>query len=336
MKTATLSEWGLDELHIVDADPPTAGPHDVIVRLRSLSINYRDLLVVQGTYNPRQPLPLVPGSDGAGEVVEVGAAVSRFEIGDRVIPTFFQDWVAGEPTSERLKSSLGSPVDGTFRELYCAHEDAFVRTPDHLSDDEAATLGCAALTAWSALVTQGNVKAGDDVLVLGTGGVSMFALQFAKQCGARVIATSGSPDKIERLHDEFGVEHVVNYREDPRWGRTVRALTDGRGVDHVVEVGGAGTLRQSIAAVRPGGTVSLIGVLADGETPSLVPVLMQNIRIQGVIVGPRESFEEMNRAITRAELHPVVDEKSFSFNELRDAFEYMRAGEHMGKISIRV
>jgi len=328
--------FGMEHLEVAERPDPVPGPHDVLVRMRQASLNYRDLLTVNGLYNPRQPLPLVPCSDGMGVVVETGSAVTRFAVGDRVSPAFFRDWIGGEPDSAALKTALGGPLEGTLTQLFCAPEHAFVVVPEHLTDAEAATLTCAGLTAWSALSTQARIGAGETVLVQGTGGVSMFALQFAHMHGARVIATSSSDEKLNVLREEYGVasDDLINYRDDPDWGKTAKALTGGRGVDHVVEVGGAGTLAQSIRAVRPGGTISLIGVLAGGaDHLNLVPVLMRNIRIQGVIVGPRDAFEAMNRAISLNRMRPRVD-RTFGMEETADAFAYVAAGRHMGKVTI--
>lgn len=334
MRAAIIEEtWGSDNLRVVERATPQPAAGEVLMSVRRASLNYRDWLMVEGHYNPRQPLPLIPGSDGAGVVEACGEGVTRFAPGDRVIASFFRDWVSGEPTRDRLKSSVGGPNDGLLADSYCAPEHAFVATPEHLSDDEAATLPCAAVTAWNALVTQGGLRAGQTVLVLGTGGVSMFALQFARMHGARVIATSSSDEKLDVLRKEHGVHDLINYVEQPKWGRAVRELVP-EGVDHVVEVGGAGTLQQSIRAVRPGGRIHLIGVLAGGASPvNLVPILMQNIRIQGVIVGPTDTFEAMNRAISVGELHPRID-TTFTLSEIQRAFDHLHSAQHLGKIVI--
>lgn len=325
--------WGLERLRVERREIATPERDEVLVRLRAASLNFRDLLMVQGKYNPRQPLPLVPGSDGAGVVEACGPDVTSFAPGDRVMPAFFRDWIAGPPTRRTLRTSLGGPLDGTLRQHICAPQHAFVTTPGHLSDAEASTLPCAALTAWSALVEQGGLKAGESVLVLGTGGVSMFAIQFAKLFGARVIATSSSNAKLDLLRTEYEVDELINYRDDPEWGRAVRDLSGG-GVDHVVEVGGAGTLERSIQAVKPGGTISLIGVLAGAKSDlDLTSVLMQNIRIQGVIVGPRCHLESMNRAIAVNELRPRID-RTLPLDEVAAAFEGMQSQAHIGKVVI--
>jgi NADPH:quinone reductase-like Zn-dependent oxidoreductase len=241
--------------------------------------------------------------------------------------------MGGRPTVEELRSTLGGPLDGTLAELMVLPEQGVVRVPEHLSDAEAATLPCAALTAWSALVEHGRVAAGDTVLVQGTGGVSIFALQFAQLLGARVIVTSSSDDKLVQAR-RLGAWQEINYLDDLEWGKTARALTGGVGVDHIVEVGGAGTLAQSLQAIRVGGEITLVGVLAGGASElSIVPVFMKQVRIQGLLVGSRQAFERMNRAIAQHELRPVVD-RVVPFAEARDAFEHLKSGAHFGKVCI--
>lgn len=325
--------FGLDHLKVTDRPEPEPGPNQVILKMRAVSLNYRDLLMVRGHYNPRQPLPLIPCSDGVGEVVAVGDGVVGLAPGDRVATCFSQTWVSGPPTAQKLRGTLGGPIDGTLTEQMVLDADGVVAVPEHLSDLEAATLPCAALTAWSALVEHGSVSAGDVVLVQGTGGVSIFALQFALMLGARVIVTSSSGDKLERAR-ELGAWRTVNYLEDPDWGKTARRLTDGVGVDHVVEVGGAGTLEQSLRAIRVGGTVSVIGVLSGVASQiNIIPILMQHVKLQGILVGSREAFERMNRAVAAHQLRPVVGQ-SFAFDEVRDAFNCMAEAGHFGKIGI--
>ena len=325
--------FGPENLVKVERPTPEVGPDEVLVRLRAASINYRDLLVVRGQYNPRQTLPLVPLSDGVGEVVATGADVKSFDIGDRVCPIFAQAWQAGSPDAAILKSTLGSPNDGVLREFGAFHESGLVHAPANLSDIEAACLPCAAVTAWSALVTQGGVAAGDTVLLQGTGGVSTFALLFAKAIGANVIITSSSDDKLDRARI-LGADLTINYKETEAWGKAARKMTGGRGVDHVVEVGGAGTLTQSLKAIRPGGTISVIGVLSSAREPlNILPILMQNIRLQGVFVGHKESFVAMNRAIEHLDIHPVLDH-SFPASDITQALDRMAAGAHMGKIAL--
>jgi len=325
--------FGLDNLKLTDRPDPVPAPGQVALKVSAASLNYRDLLMVRGHYNPRQPLPLIPCSDGAGVVTAVGDNVSKVAVGDRVASCFFQTWVDGPPTADKLAGTLGGPLDGMLAEQVVLSEDGVVRVPEHLTDLEAATLPCAALTAWSALVEQGQVAVGDTVLVQGTGGVSIFALQIARALGARVIVTSSSDAKLERAR-EMGAWKTVNYTEDPAWGRTARRLTDGSGVDHVVEVGGAGTLEQSLKAVRVGGQISVIGVLSGVSSElNVIPILMQNIRLQGILVGSRAGFQRMNEVVERHEIRPVID-RTFGFDEAPDAFRHMASGRHFGKICI--
>ena len=301
--------------------------------MRANSLNYRDLVVASGGYGRHVKIPLIPLSDGAGEVVEVGAQVTRVKPGERVAAIFMQRWLAGALTEEKAKSALGGAMDGMLAEYAALDEDGLVPIPEHLTYAEAATLPCAAVTAWNALVTEGGVRAGDSVLVLGTGGVSIFALQFARLHGARAIATSGSDEKLARAI-ALGASDGINYRRTPEWGRRVLELTGGAGVDHVIEVGGAGTLPQSFRAVRYGGRIGLIGVLAEpGAGVDPRPLLMKGARLQGIYVGSREMFEAMNRAIALDRLHPAID-RVFPFAEAAEAFRYMKSAGHFGKIVV--
>lgn len=334
-KYVIRDSFGFDNLVMVDEMTPEPCPGRVVVRMKAVALNFRDLMVVQGLYNPRQKLPLVPLSDGVGEVVAAGEGVTRAKVGDRVCTTFFQRWWKGDPTADELRSTLGSPADGALAEFMELDEQGLVHAPAHLTDEEAATLPCAGVTAWTALSTLGGVKAGDTVLTLGTGGVSIFALQFAGLLGARAIATSSSNEKIQRL-SQMGAAHVINYKDDPNWGQTAKELSGGEGVDHVIEVGGAGTLEQSLQAVKIRGRVSLIGVLSGVDAKiSLRAIFMRGIRVQGIFVGPRSSFEDMNRAIAMHHSRPVVD-RVFPFEEAREAMRYMASGKHFGKVCIRV
>jgi NADPH:quinone reductase-like Zn-dependent oxidoreductase len=327
-------KFGLESLAAAERPQPQPGPHEVLVRVRAVALNYRDLLVVKGAYNPKMPLPRVPCSDAAGEVAAVGEKVNRVRVGQRVAGLFMPAWQSGELTEAKARSALGGGVDGVLAEYVVLPEDGVVAVPEHLDDVEAATLPCAAVTAWHALVTEGGVKPGDTVLVQGTGGVSLFALQFARLAGARVIATSSRDDKLERVR-ALGASAGINYKTTPEWGERARVLSGG-GVDHVVEVGGAGTLAQSLRAVRLGGRVSLIGVLSGGAGQiSLFPVLMKNVRVQGIFVGSGEMFEAMNRAIAAHQLRPVVD-RVFPFDRAPDAFGHLESGAHFGKVVVRV
>ncbi|MCG8456168.1 MAG: NAD(P)-dependent alcohol dehydrogenase [Holophagales bacterium] len=327
--------FGLDHLVPAEREKPSPGPGRVLLRMRAVSLNYRDYLMVTGAYNPKQPLPLVPCSDGVGVVEALGPGVRGLEVGQRVSTLFAPRWQAGAPSRDKVRTTLGGPLDGALTEFMVLDASAVCPVPAYLSDVEAATLPCAALTAWSALVAHGRVKAGDTVLVQGTGGVSLFALQIAGLLGARVIVTSSKQEKLERALD-LGAWKGLHYVEDPEWGRSARALTGGAGVDHVVDVGGGSTLAQSLKAVRVGGTISLIGILGGTEASlALTPILMQNVRIQGILVGHRESFEALCRAFAAHEVEPVID-RVFPFDETREALAYLAAGRHFGKICIEL
>jgi NADPH:quinone reductase-like Zn-dependent oxidoreductase len=326
--------FGLDALTLSERPQPQPGPHEVLVRIKAASLNYRDLMVVKGQYNPKMPLPRIPVSDAAGEVTAIGPGVTRVKVGQRVVGIFMQKWLAGELNEAKAKSALGGDIDGLLAEYAVLHEEGLVVPPEHLSDEEAATLPCAAVTAWHGLITEGRVKPGDTVLLQGTGGVSIFALQFAHLAGARIIITSSSDEKLQRAR-KLGASEGINYKTTPEWGGKVRELTGGRGVDHVVEVGGAGTLGQSLRAVRMGGQISLIGVLSGGGQANPMPILMKNVRVQGIYVGSRVMFEAMNRAIALNRLQPVVDHV-FPFAEAPAAFRHMESAAHFGKICIRM
>lgn len=333
MKAYEIQKFGMDGLVQVDRPQPEVKAGQVLLQMKAFSLNYRDWMTVSGTYNPRMRLPQIPVSDGVGEVIAIGEGVTRVKVGDRVANTFFEKWVAGELTEQGSRSALGAGRDGVLAEFVALDEDGVVQVPEHLTDEEAATLPCAALTSWAALITRGNLKAGDSILAMGTGGVSIFALQFAKLSGARVIITSSSDEKLARAK-ELGADDLINYKTTPDWEKEVLRLTDGKGVDHVVEVGGAGTFAKSIRAVRRGGTISLIGVLAGGGETNLMPILMNGLHVQGIFVGSRAMFESMNAAISLHKLKPVVD-KVFSFEETPKAYAMMEAGAHFGKICIR-
>jgi NADPH:quinone reductase-like Zn-dependent oxidoreductase len=326
--------FGLDALKLAERPQPKPGPHEVLLKVRAASLNYRDLLVVKGLYNPKLPLPRVPVSDAVGEVVEAGAAVTRVKAGERVAGLFMQQWQGGPLTDAAARSALGGAIDGLLAEYAVLHEDGVIPVPEHLTDAEAATLPCAALTAWNALFAAGSVKPGDSVLVQGTGGVSLFALQLARLAGARVLATSSSDAKLERVKG-LGASDGINYKTTPEWGDVVRKLADGAGVDQVIEVGGAGTLPQSLRAVRTGGTISLIGVLSGAGQVNPTPLLMKSVRLQGIFVGSRTMFEAMNRAIALHKLRLVVD-RVFPFAEAVEALRYMESGAHFGKIVLRM
>ena len=334
MKAVQIERFGIDELAFNEIDRPTPIAGEVLVRMRASSLNYRDLMMVEGTYNSRLKLPLVPFSDGAGEVVEVGEGVSRWKVGDRVCPIFMQGWVDGELDYSKSKSTLGGDLDGCLRQYAAFNEAGLVRIPDHLSFEEAACLPCAGVTAWNALMVSGGLQKGDTVLCQGTGGVSLFALQFAKAAGAEVTITSSSNDKLERAKG-LGADHVINYREREDWDTVALELTNKRGVDHVVEIGGPGTLQRSMRAVKTGGHIAVIGVVAGKGEFTNVPIFMKALKLIGVFVGSRVMFEDMNRFVTDKSIRPVVD-STFEFDQVRDALELMKSGGHFGKILVRI
>lgn len=313
------------------APEPKAG--EITVRIKASSLNYHDLAVVSGVWGPTEPR--IPMSDGAGEVIAVGEGVTEFAVGDHVVSTFFPTWLAGEPNVEGFAKTPGDGVDGYARETVTAPATAFTLAPKGYSHLEAATLTTAGLTAWRAMFSDDSVKPGDTVLIQGTGGVSIFALQFAKAAGAKVIATSSSEEKLERLL-QMGADHVINYRKDENWGQTARDLTGGRGVDHVVEVGGPATIQQSANAVRVGGHISVIGILSgvDGGFP-LLAALVKQIRFQGLIVGSRTHQQDMVRAIEANGIKPVID-KVFPLEQIVDAFKYQESQKHFGKICLEI
>ncbi|MDR5897655.1 NAD(P)-dependent alcohol dehydrogenase [Halomonas vilamensis] len=323
---------GLDNLNVVALDAPgEPGPGEIRVRLHASSLNFHDYAVVVGMIPTDDGR--IPMSDGAGVVDAVGEGVSEFAVGDHVVSTFFPGWQEGPARVGDFRTTPGDGVEGYAREQVVAPVTAFTHQPQGYSHAESATLTTAGLTAWRALVVDGGLKAGDTVLVLGTGGVSIFALQFAKMMGARVIATSSSDAKLERLK-EMGAEHVINYKTTPAWGKEVKALTDGKGVDHVVEVGGSGTLPQSIDAVKIGGHIALIGILTgrEGEIPT-AKLMAKQAKLQGLIVGSRRDQIEMVRAIDANGLHPTID-REFALNEIADAFRHQESGKHFGKICL--
>ena len=329
-------EWTPDNIRVAERPHPEPGPGEVLLKMEAASINYRDVVVARRGYGRRSgQLPLVPLSDGAGRVVAVGAGVTQVDVGDLVCPIFNQRWTAGPLREEYWAGTLGGPHDGTVQELMVLREDGVVRAPRHLTALEAATLPCAAVTAWNVVVAQGGVKAGDVVLVQGTGGVSLFALLFAKLHGARVIATSSSDAKLERVRS-MSADHVVNYRTTPGWDKVARELTGGVGADLVVEVGGAGTLETSVKAVRVSGTVALVGVLSGvAGTLNLGPVVTQNIRLQGVTVGSRQIFQDMVRAMELHEVRPPIDDHVYGFAEVGAALKALPEGRHFGKVCVR-
>jgi NADPH:quinone reductase-like Zn-dependent oxidoreductase len=322
-----------DSLTLIERPSPPLGASDVRVRVRAASLNYRDLNVARGAI--KRPAPVIPLSDGAGEVVEVGASVSRWKAGDRVVASFFPTWLSGPLSDFHHANALGGGRDGMLAEEVVLPESAWVRIPRHLGFEEASTLPCAGLTAWNALFETAFLKPGETVLLQGTGGVSVYALQLAKAAGARVIITSSSEDKRRRAR-ELGADEVIDYRADPTWGATARAWTGGRGVDVVVEVGGPGTFDQSTAALRYGGTMSILGVLTGTTGPvNTYAIFYRALRVSGVYVGSVEMLQRFTSALEATGLRPVID-RTFEFEDVRAAYRHLASGAHFGKVVIRV
>lgn len=319
-------------LHLIhQPDPQTVGPEQVLLKMRAASLNYRDGIAVRGAYGPTQRFPFIPFSDGVGEVVAAGDQVTRVQVGDRVAGIFMQTWISGPYRADHAKSALGGAVNGVLAEYVALHQNGVVHVPAHLSDEAAATLPCAGVTAWHALE---GLQPGETVLTLGTGGVSLFALQFAQLMGARVISTSSSDRKLERMI-QLGASDGINYQTTPNWDEKVWELTHHNGVDRVVEVGGAGTFNRSLRSVCYGGHVSLIGVLTGLKAEvSTATILQKGIRVQGIYVGSRAMFEAMNRAIALHKMQPMID-RVFPFDQVEEAIAYMESGAHFGKICIQ-
>jgi NADPH:quinone reductase-like Zn-dependent oxidoreductase len=328
------NDWGMGNLKLASRPEPKVGPGKVLLRMRASALNARDLLVPERGYGlATGTLPLIPVSDGVGEVVEVGEGVTRFSVGDRVCPMFFQDWVSGDPSQERFSQALGGPLDGTMAEYMCVPEQGAAKAPKHLTDQEAAALPCAALVAWSALITHGRIQPGEKVLVQGSGGVGLFALAFAKTAGAHVTVLSSSDEKIERLRG-LGADATINYKLTPDWHKASREITNNRGYDHIIELGGELTLSKSLTCIKTGGTISLIGVLSGLKiTGSLGYIVTRQVRLQGITVGHRDSFEAMVRSMEMHRIKPVLD-REFPFEGLKEALAYLKGGRHFGKIIV--
>jgi len=335
MKGWRISSFGISNLEQFEAPVPKPGPTQVVVKVHAASLNYRDLMMVKGFYNPKMELPRIPCSDGAGEIVEVGEEVSSLKPGDRVAGIFMQRWLDGPPSLPKQKAELGGDIDGMLAEFVVLDATGVVKFPSHLSYEEAATLPCAAVTAWNAVVTKGSLEPGDAVVIQGTGGVSIFALQFAKMLGARVLGTSSSDEKLDRAK-ALGLDAGLNYKSTPDWAEWVATETGGQGADLIVEVGGAGTFAQSLKAVRVGGTIAQIGVLSQSQEPlQIAAILRKQVRVQGIFVGSRANFEAMNQAISLHNMKPEID-SVFAFKDAQAAFQTMEAASHFGKIVIQI
>jgi len=325
---------GLDGLTLNGARPvPQLGHGQILVRMRAAALNYRDQGVIKGIYSYTK-FPVIPLSDGAGEVAAVGPGVTQFKPGDRVASTFFVNWTGGQMPADASKNSLGGMIDGVLAEYTLLAETGAIKIPDHLSFEEAATLPCAALTAWNALIDTGRIKVGETVAILGTGGVSCFGLAFAKMHGAFVFLTSSSDEKLARAR-ALGADALVNYRTRPEWDQEILKQTGGAGVDHVLEVGGAGTLERSMNAIRPGGSIYVIGALAGAGTINPRMINRKAIRMQGIHVGSRDMFAAMNKAVELHKLKPTID-RVFGFDDAKAAYAHQQSGQHFGKIVIAI
>lgn len=325
--------WGLEAIQVVEKPDPAPGPGEVLVRMKAVSLNYRDLLMVNGMYGraPAASDVITPFSDGCGVVEAVGPGVTRFKAGDRVATLFFQGWISGPPTLEKVVTALGYPIPGAGSELQTFSEHGLSKVPDFLTDHQVATLPCAALTAWRGLFEDADLEPGDLVVLQGTGGVSIFGLQFAKAAGYRTLITSSSDEKLARAK-ALGADHVVNYRTTPEWSKPVREASEGRGADFIMEVGGGGTIQESMKAIKIGGHIAIIGIVAGAGEPFNPAALIGNsAKLQGLSVGSRDMFEAMCRAIDLRKIAPVVD-KVFPWTEAKAAFSAMAGGEHFGKI----
>ncbi|HTX40887.1 MAG TPA: NAD(P)-dependent alcohol dehydrogenase [Acidobacteriaceae bacterium] len=335
MKAWRISSFGVNNLELATLPDPHPQRGQIVVKVHAVSLNYRDLMVVEGLYNPKMHLPRIPCSDGAGEVAAVGEGVTRVKPGDRVAGIFMQNWIDGDPDVQKIRGALGGDIDGMLAEFVVLRDEGVVRVPEHLSYEEASTLPCAAVTAWNAVVHAGRVKAGDVVVVQGTGGVSIFALQFAKMLGARVLGTSSSDEKLARART-MGLDAGVNYRATPEWDAWVMDQTGGRGADLVVEVGGAGTFARSLRSLRIGGSLAQIGVLTQSAEGLEVPLLLhRQVHLRGIYVGSRADFDQMNRAIAQHRMKPAIDQ-ILSFEQAPQALERMRSAAHFGKIVLRL
>lgn len=334
-KRVEFDTFGLENLKLVERETPAPGPGQVTVAVEAVSLNYRDLLMVLGHYNPRLPLPLVPCSDGAGKITAVGEGVEHLAVGDFVCSTMIPDWEGGRPNGRVLRGTMGGPLDGFLAESRTVNANAVVKAPTYLSAAEASCLPVAGLTAWSSLVTEGRIGPGSKVLLLGTGGVSMMALGIAKALGAEVVITSSSDEKLARAK-ELGADHTINYKENPRWDKAVLEIYP-EGVDVTVEVGGAGTFDLSVKSTGFGGVIALVGVLAQaGKGPNLTAAFMKRLRLQGILVGSHEEFAAYNAFLEEHKIKPVISHSFRGFDEVGSAFNTMASGSHFGKIVIEL
>ena len=335
MKSWTIPSFGINALSLREAPIPEPLPGQVVVEVRACSLNYRDLMIVLGKYNPRLKMPRVPLSDGAGIVRAVGEGVTSLKAGDRVAGIFMQNWLDGNPSADKYRGALGGDVDGMATEYIALAASGVVPIPDYLSFAEAATLPCAVVTAWTALHKAGTVTSGSTVLIQGTGGVSIAALQLAKALGARVLGTSSSEAKLERARS-LGLDAGFNYKSNPAWADWAIEQTGGEGVDLVIEVGGSGTFAQSLKAARIGGAVAQIGILSEGGEPADVRlILRKQLQVRGIYVGSRADFEALNRALAVTRIQPVIDQQ-FSFDALPKALGTMESASHFGKLVLTV
>jgi NADPH:quinone reductase-like Zn-dependent oxidoreductase len=333
MRVCQFSAFGIDSLEFVERPAPQPGPGEILIQVRAISFNYRDLLLIKGLYNPKLSLPRIPCSDGAGQVLAIGTGVTAFKVGDRVAGIFMQNWLDGPLTAAKAKGALGGDIDGVLAEQIVLNENGAVLIPDHLSYEEAATLPCAAVTAWNALAA-GNLHPGANVLIQGTGGVAIFALQLARLHGARVLGISGSNEKLQRAY-ALGLDVGLNYREHPDWDQWAREETGGEGVDLVVEVGGVGTLPRSLRALRIGGVIAQVGVLSNSPDPlPIASILHKQARIQGIYVGSRKDFQDLNKAIALGMLRPVGE--NFHWSHARTALLRMEEASHFGKLVLSI
>lgn len=329
-----INKFGLENLKQVDLLSPPLKDDEIRVSIKACSLNYRDLMVINGVYNPQQKLPLVPLSDASGIVTEVGSEVKNFKVSDKVASCFFADHITSEQNNPQT-SALGSPLDGVLRQEAIFKASGLVKIPDYLSYAQASTLPCAALTAFNALFNQTNLKPGDTILVMGSGGVSLFALQFAKVLGLNTIVISSSDEKLS-ICKNLGAKYLINYSKNPDWDKQVLDITNNKGVELVVEVAGASTINQSIKVTKRGGSIALIGILSGVEASiNLIPILMNSINIRGIFVGTKIMFEQMNRVLNYSNIMPQID-KEFSFDEAKEAFLYLSSQKHCGKICINL